>query len=269
MIDTNPSSQTFNTIIGSIGGASAQFESPDIYTFAATPDGKYVYLNYFDNDAGAGMLAIFDVVNGGATTISMSSLGADDYQYIVQVSPDGRSLLLQNYYFGSDGYVGQNVMVYDIATNPKNPTLLATITGSVPGGITPYLNSFQVVGNRLFALDTNSQDILAFNFDDVHMNFDQLAVYKLPISLTDDLFTVSSDGALLYLPVINPDMVIVLDANLLVENQPPFITNIATGIYPFQVAVSPTTAKYQVRPEVQRQLHNNRSRAGRLNSLAE
>jgi hypothetical protein len=64
-------------------------------------------------------------------------------------------------------------------------------------------------------------------------------------------------------------MITVLDANLLAQGQQPLITNIATGIWPNQVAVSPTTAKYEFRPEVQRQLRNNRSHAGRLNSLAE
>ena len=47
----------------------------DIYPYAATPDGKYVYMNYNDYNSGLGMLAIFDIVNGGpATTLTMSSL---------------------------------------------------------------------------------------------------------------------------------------------------------------------------------------------------
>jgi IPT/TIG domain len=270
MIDTNPASPTYNTIIRTIQGLNQQGDYYDVYTFAATPGGKYVYMNYFDYNSDSGMLAIFDIVNGGpATTLTMSSLGADDYQYEVQVSPDGTSLLLQQYYFGSGGYTGNNIMVYNIATNPKSPTLLATITGSVPSGVPPYLNSFQVVGNRLFALDTNSQSILAFNFDDVHLNFNQLAVYQLPSNATTYLFTVSPDGALIYLPIYNPDMVMVFDANLLAGGQPPFITNIATGIFPYQVAVSPISTKHRVAPQAHKPPVENHGQPGFGHNLAE
>ena len=263
MIDTNPANKsTFNTIIKTIdAGLNLQYDYFDVYSYAATPDGRYVYMNYYDENSGLGMLAIFDIVNGGpATILTMSSLGADDNQYNLEVSPDGRSLLLQAGYF-SGGY-GENIMVYNVATNPKSPTLLATITGSVPGGAAPWLYSYQVVGNRLFATDINSNSILAFNFDDVHLNFNQLAAYKLPITEAYDFMTVSPDGALIYLPVVNPDMIAVFDANLLVENQPPFITNIATGIYPYTVAVSPTNAKHLVAPHIHTQPPENRGEPG-------
>ena len=39
-------------------------------------------MNYYDYNSGLGMLAIFDIVNGGpATILTMSSLGAYDFQY--------------------------------------------------------------------------------------------------------------------------------------------------------------------------------------------
>ena len=83
------------------------------------------------------MLAIFDIVNGGpATILTMSSLGAYDFQYNLQVSPDGRSLLLNAYY---DNYIGYDILVFDISANPKSPALLATITGNVPGSGPPVL----------------------------------------------------------------------------------------------------------------------------------
>ena len=271
MVDTNPSSPTFNTIIKTISaGLGLQNDSLQLNNFAATPDGKYVYVNYYDNNAGLGMLAIFDIVNGGpATILTMSSLGADDTQQEVEVSPDGKTLLLQQYYYNGGEYAGNNIMVYDIVTNPKSPTLLATITGSVPSGVPPYFYSFQVVGNRLFALDTNSQSILAFNFDDVHLNFSQLAVYQLPSNAITYLFAVSPDGALIYFPINNPDMIMVLDANLLAGGLPPLITNIATGIWPYQVAVSPTNAKHMVAPHIHTQPAENRGEPGYNRGLAE
>lgn len=99
-----------------------------------------------------------------------------------------------------------------------------------------------MVGNRLFALDSSSESVLAFNFDAVHSNFSQLATYRLPSTSSASNLAVSPDGALIYLPIGNPDMIAVLDANLLASNQPPLITNIATGILPYQIAVSPLPA---------------------------
>jgi hypothetical protein len=122
--------------------------------------------------------------------------------------------------------------------------------GNVPGYGPPYLRAFQVVGNRLFALDWNSISVLAFNFDVAHSNFSQLATYQLPTGSYTYSLAVSPDGALVYLPIENPDMITVLDANLLAGGQSPLITNIATGIWPYQVAVSPITAKHKVGPRV-------------------
>lgn len=268
MIDTNPANPTFNTIIETINAGLNLQNGLGVYPFAATPDGKYVYANYYDYGSGLGMLAIFDIVNGGpATILTMSSLGAYDYQNEVQVSPDGGSLLLQAYY---DNDIGYDILVFDINGNPKSPTLLATITGSVFSGVPPYLYSFQVVGNRLFALDLDSGSVLAFNFDDVHSNFSQLAAYRITtIDYSAVGLAVSPDGALVYFANENPDMITVLDANLLAGGQPPLITNIATGITPYQVAVSPITAKYRVVPQIHKQPAENRSQPDNGHSLAE
>jgi hypothetical protein len=258
MIDTNPASGTFNTIIHTI---DAQLGLPldyfQVNSFAATRNGQFVYMNYLDGDSGLGMLAIFDILNGGpARVLTMSSLGADDLQYSLQISPDGRFLLLQAYY---DSYSGYDILVFDIDNYPEPPTLVATITGNVPGPYPPYLYYFQVVGNRLFALDTNSNSVLAFNFVPPS-NFSQLAAYQLPSAYGG--LTVSPDGALIYLPISNPDMITVLDANQLINGQAPLITNIATGVFPYQVAVSPLTAKHRVGPPVSRPPVESRGEAG-------
>ena len=269
MIDTNPANKsTFNTIIKVINaGLNLQYDYFDVYSFAATPDGKYVYVNYLDADTGLGMLAIFDIVNGGSATIlTMSALGAADLQEKLQVSPDGRSLLLQAFYDNDSGY---DIVVYDISSNPKSPTLLATITGSVPDGSSPYFYGFQVIGNRLFALDINSGSILAFNFDIAHMNFSQLATYRITSDYYSAGLAVSPDGALIYLSNVNPDMITVLDANLLAGGEAPLITNIATGIWPGQVAVSPTSGKYKVVPHVHTQPVENRNQSSFSHSLAQ
>ena len=209
-------------------------------------------------------LAIFLTQTAQAQTLttlyafSISSDGA--YPCLLytslQISPDGRFLLLQAYY---DNYSGYDILVFDIDNYPEPPTLVATITGNVPGPYPPYLYYFQVVGNRLFALDTNSNSVLAFNFVPPS-NFSQLAAYQLPSAYGG--LTVSPDGALIYLPISNPDMITVLDANQLINGQAPLITNIATGVFPYQVAVSPLTAKHRVGPPVSRPPVESRGEAG-------
>ena len=127
-------------------------------------------------------------------------------------------------------------MVYDIVTNPKGPALLATITGSVPSGDPPDLYAFQVVGNRLFALDTNSESVLAFNFDVAHSTLQPTGCVRATNRLLPLRHGRLAHGELIHLPINNPDMITVLDANLLAGGEPPLVTTIATGIWPNQVA---------------------------------
>ena len=176
-------------------------------------------MNYNDYNSGLGMLAIFDIVNGGpATILTMSSLGAYDYQSEVQVSPDGRSLLMQNYYDNNAGY---NIMVYDIATNPKSPALLATITGNVP----------RLWPTVLVFLSSGWQPAVCFGQQYRFCIGIQLRCGALQLQPTGVLYgarrfqpqtmAVSPDGAWVYLQNNNPDMITVLDANLLAGGQPP------------------------------------------------
>ena len=238
MVDSDPSSQTYNSVVQTFNaGINAQNDSFSVFSFGATPDGKYVYVNYLDGNSAAGMLAIFDIVNGGpATLMTMSSLGADDYQYSLRVAPDGRTLLLSEAY--ANGF-GEEIKVFDIASNPKAPVGEGTIAASIARHPYAYLSPFQVAGNHLFGIESYSNSVIAFNFDPVHSNFSQLGSYAAPTGSYYNILTVSPDASLVYLPDSSNSAITVLDAVKLANGQPPLLTQLATGTWPWLVAMSP------------------------------
>jgi len=232
MIDSFPQSPNYNTVIKTMTGGKT---GGNIWAGAATPDGKYVYVSYRDSNLHAYAIAIFDVVNGGTTLVTTSSLGLANAQYCMQVSPDGTSLLANGISTGA----GQPIVVLDISQDPKNPTVVATIKGT-PAGM--GLATFQVVGNRLFALDVNRRYLVAFNFDRQHGNFSQLGAYSWGGDISRYPYLAASpDGAFLYLGFAGDDTISVFDGNKLAAGQSPLITNLAGFHGPLAMAVSPVT----------------------------
>jgi hypothetical protein len=214
-----------------------------VYGGTATPDGKYVYVNYYysQSDRTLYFIGIFDVVHGTVTSISTNSLRVAPFQTEMTVTPDGQSLLMTPISLTVLSSTAP-IAVFDINTNPLSPTLLTTIYGTSPTQKGFYFLSWRVVGNRLFALDGNSGMVVAFNFDRKSMNFSQLGVYMVghPQNIGNYL-GVSPDGALIYVPIAGYDMLAVLDANKLVNGHSPLITNIGAFRSPGQVTVSPAT----------------------------
>ena len=245
MVDTISSSPTFNMVLSTIqvGLANVSF-GLQIYGGAATPDGKYVYVGYEYFPKGGQNyvyeLTAFDVVHATVTTTSLDALGVAEYLSQLYVTPDGQSLLVNG--AGQSSYAGP-IAVLDIGANPKNPALVANIYGTPPGhvgGAGPfYFGSWQVVGNRLFALDFTQNAIVVFNFDRNTYNFDQLRAHPLPYAA--GTLAVTPDGGMIYVAYPYRDMIGVLDAGKLVNGQDPLITNI--GAFPgvYQVTVSPAT----------------------------
>ena len=134
------------------------------------------------------------------------------FNTICEVSPDGRSLLLQ-------AVLRQRHRLRHHGLRHRHQSQESCAAGNhyrecPRRGLRRTCTTFQVVGNRLFALDINSGSVLAFNFDVAHSNFSQLAIYRLPSDYSTYNLAVSPDGALIYLPINNPDMITVLDANL-------------------------------------------------------
>ena len=233
MVDANPASPTFNTVIGTYYAGLPGGDLYASYAGTATPDGKYVYVNYTDVSTGQYGIAIFDIVNGGpATIISPGSLGINGIQYDMYAAPDNQSLLLDSATSGA-------IAVFDVGQNPKHPTLVTTIKGNLAHY---FFMSYQVVGNRLFALDLGSNMLFAFNFDRQHANFSQLGAYLFTGDFSGNPYlAVSPDGALIYVPLGGENMISVFDANKLANRQPPLITNLANFHAPSVMAVSPIT----------------------------
>ena len=198
MADTDSSSPTFNQVIQTIPVGLNSSSAPGVYAGAATPDGRYVYVDYLNSDTGQYSIAIFDVVHGTVTTVSPDALGVANVQYYMTVTPDGQSLLMTAY---SPNPAAGPIAVLDIGTNPQLPASVTTITGTPPGHVGGagafYFVSWQVVGNRLFGLDAYYTGAIAvFNFDRSKSNFSQLAARFLdsPSNLGNYL-GVSPDGA--------------------------------------------------------------------------
>jgi hypothetical protein len=249
MVDTDPSSPTFNTVIKTISGNLGM----DIYrpfSGAATPDGKYVYVNVADQVPGTPQvnynIVIFDVVHGGnPVVLSTGTLGVLNVQYDVYVSPDGASLLLN--FDAPDGSGG--IKVFDISANPLNPTPVTTILADD----NPYLAnlfSFVISGNRVFAYDyiggPVANKVWIFNFDRQHNNYSLLGYAQLVgFGYGNTYIAVSPDGNQLF--VQSNESIAIFDPTHIANGQAPLITNIASYHGPAVMAVSPVAGQNAVR----------------------
>ena len=260
MVDTDPSSPTFNTVIKTLPGNLGT----DIYisfSGAATPDGKYVYVNVEDDLTGAASIDIFDVVHGGnPVAIPTSTLGVSDQQFNVYVSPDGASLLLL--FYDSNGNGG--IKVFDISANPLNPTPVTTFVGND----SPYIGllySFTVVGNRLFAYDYVDafvpNPIWIWNFDRQHNNYSLLgSATDQGVGYGNKVIAVSPDGSLLFVP--GDEAIEIFDASQIVNGQAGLITSIASYRGPSVIAVSPVAGQDLKRPSAAVLRHGTQTTSG-------
>ena len=246
MVDADPSSPTFNMVIETLAGNLGS----DVYipfSGAATPNGKYVYVNVADESTGVSTIDIFDAVHGGNPVVILTStLGVSDQQTDMAISPDGESLLMTYYPSTGTG----SIKVFDLSANPLNPTLVTTITPD-DNGYADALYSFTIVGNRLFAYDyisaPVSNPIWVWNFDRQHNNFGLLG------SATDDTYgygnkviAVSPDGNLLFVPGF--ESVQIFNVGNIVNGQAPLITQLAAYHGPSVLAVSPVVGRNLIGP---------------------
>jgi hypothetical protein len=231
-----------NTLAGNLGS--------DVYvpySGAATPDGKYVYVNVLDAYTGVYTIDIFDVVHGGnPVVLSTSTLGVADQQFNMYVSPDGKSLLLN--FYASNGSTG--IKVFDISANPLNPTPVTTITADD----SPYIGllySFAIAGNRLFAYDyvdaAVPNPVWVYNFDRQHNNYSLLgSAIDRSNGYGNKVIAVSPDGNLLFVP--GDEAIQIFDVNQIVNGQSGLITKLASYHGPAVLAVSPVTGQNLIRP---------------------
>jgi DNA-binding beta-propeller fold protein YncE len=180
-------------------------------------------------------LTIFDISKGSTASLTFKTLGVHSRQTQVTVTPDGTSLLLNARNGG--------IAVFDISANPLNPALIATIDPVAPkGGASPFLYSYEVVGNQLVAFDNSNDTVEMFNFDRASQNYAFLGANVISGRSALGAFNgiaFSADGKLIYVPQNGEDALAVLDADLLGMNEPALITKLATGRVPNTVAINP------------------------------
>jgi hypothetical protein len=208
----------------------------------ASPDGRFVYTNAFqDFSCLTGWLIIFDVATATANTIPTSSLNLNGCQFHIELSPDGKSLLLNS----ADG----RIFVFDISADPMNPVQTAVITPQPPVHFTtlssPALRISPATPNIVYAFDATQNIVAAFSFDRATPNFAQLGSIVVPgpgAIVGGSTMDVTPDGKLLYVPLNSEDDVAVLDPALVAASNPAaVITKILSGRGPSSVAVRPGT----------------------------
>jgi hypothetical protein len=237
IIDADPTSATFNTVIKTIptGGPNP---SSAHGALAVTPDGRYAFINEFLNGPQlSGNLIVLDLSSGASTVLPASTLGMSDFQPNMELSPDGKMLALTDN--------AGAILVMDVSTNPANPTLVARLQGTAPAGLQPLsLGGQRIIGKRLFAFDAVQNVVDVFNFDSAVPNFSELGAFAF--SGTGTQFgvvpDVTADGSLIYLPLREEDSVAVVDVNKALANDPAaLLTKIGVGIAPTSLRVRPGT----------------------------
>jgi hypothetical protein len=215
-----------------------------------TPDGRYAYgstqASYQDPswtfDTPIGNLVVFDTVNHTSRafpTTSLGPAGVDGFQGHIEVSPDGKSLLL--------AAVGGGIAVFDIGANPMNPTYVATVNGQTPSGLlAPRFFEYRIPKNAptlLVAFDELQNLVELFNFDRTSNNFAFEGSVLVPgVTGVRDAFAldVTPDGKLAYVTLTSGEDVAVINTS--VPTSPFLETKILTGEFPAAVAVRPGSA---------------------------
>jgi WD40 repeat protein len=233
VIDADPTSATFNTVVTTLptGEPRASSTSGGI---AVTPDGHFAFVNGLETN-GTGDLVILDLTSGVSTVIPMGTLGVAAFQPMLELSPDGRFLVL----VANDG----SAHVFDIS-NPAAPVLFATIHGTPPAGFGPLVLQPRIIGNTMYTFDIFQNVVAIFNFNPGANNFSQLATFAIPAKPTNFavVHDVTADGKLMYVPLREQDSVAVIDtAKVLAGDPSALLTEIGAGISPHLAAVRPAT----------------------------
>ena len=229
IIDTDPSSPTFNTVVDDFT-TNITTASVTPAALAVTSDGKFAFADELDNLNGANLVVI-DLATRVVTKIPMVSLGASTFQPTMELSSDGRLLLLG----ADDG----SLLLFDVS-HAASPTFTATIRGTAPaGGTTPFLTFPKIQGDRLFSFDIGQNLVDIFNFSPATGNFDEIANFTFPgpAAVIESGGNVTPDGTLIYATVREEDAIAVLDVAKAIAHDPDaLITKIGTGVSPTSLA---------------------------------
>ena len=236
-IDADPSSPTFNTVVDDIP-TNIDTALNTTGSLAMTPDGRFGFMDELDNLDG-GNLVVMDIATHAVTTIPMAKLGVSTFQPTMEVSPDGKFIVLG----ADDG----TLHIFDIGSNPVSPALVAILHGTVPTGATALFLSFpRIVGGHLFSMDTSDNVVNIFNFNPAAGDFAEQASFAVPAATAEIISAsdVTPDGKLIYFTLREEDSVAVLDVDKILSHDPTaLITKIGTGVAPDWVSIRPAVAK--------------------------
>ncbi len=253
VVDANPQSQTFNTVLRQIpAGLSYQSRVSIVWSVASRPDGKYVYAYFYHSDVnGINHLAIYDTAHNTAVVVDMDRFNLPSSELQITISPDGKWLVMQGY---SSPIEKPQLKVFDIGTKPNNPRLVGVITPPHIGGTYPfYMSSYVVAGSHLFALGNAYAIIVAFNFNPANNDYRPTAIYNLPAD-GDYVYSPlvpSPDGKYIYVAIDEHSLIAVLDPDKLAHGMDPLVTTIADSDNTRYLAVSPVPPPSKASARVQ------------------
>ena len=230
LIDSDSGSPTYHTIIKTFD-AGLSLDYVYSYVMTVSPDGNFAYL-WYDDDVTSN-LGVMNLTTGAFTTFTCDALGVYWLQQQIYVSPDGQSLLLMSYKSNR-----ARVKIFSIS-DPMHPKPVIELTPiPVPGRGFPYVANYQVVGDKLYTMDSSGV-IVVFNFNTSTGDFRERGYYVLdPLSVIWG-FTFSFDGAYLYLADGVNDQLLVMDTSKLVAGQAALITTLRSPYAPEAMNVSP------------------------------
>ncbi|HEY6351021.1 MAG TPA: hypothetical protein VI636_16585 [Candidatus Angelobacter sp.] len=238
-IDADPSSPTFNTVVDDIPTNIATAATKP-GSLAMTPDGRFAFIDELDFVSAAGAnFVVLNIATHAVTSIGADVLNINPFQLTMEVSPDGKFIILEGPLPQGDPFG-----IYDVS-NPTAPALAATIHGNPPNTPVIILEFPRIVGNRLFAFDIDHNIVTIFNFNPAASDFSLIGQFNLPgaVGVLAAVADVSSDGKLIYMPLREEDSVAVMDVEKIIQHDPTaLITKIGTGLTPVYAVIRAASA---------------------------
>lgn len=233
MIDPRDGSSTVNQVVKTVS-AGVSLNQSYLGGFAVTSDGHYGYVQMSDNDTGAVSLVIFNFQAASATEVAEPAISPN--QYFLGITPDNHYLL------AGDANTG-GLLVFDVSSTPANPALVQTVAPHSPATL---YDGFAMNGSTAYALAFNTPQIHTFTYAPGATPFTYQSSYtvadKVQFPNVNDPapMAISADGSLLYVPVVDSDMVDVLAASTVASGTGnAVIARLGSTMAPFLAAVSP------------------------------
>ncbi|MGH9523087.1 MAG: IPT/TIG domain-containing protein, partial [Terriglobales bacterium] len=220
MIDANPASGTFGTVLASVNAGVPSGQYPGPIGLAATPDGRYVFAGSEDLNTGSSTyrVYVFDMLNHTLLwSFNPANFGAAQNQRLMTFAGGDLLMVMSN---------SANIGAFDVTTTPGTAVLDGTLTGILPEGATSLsVRGFDFAGNLVyvsgmatFSSGATAPTLEAFHFDKPNNNYSALGQYTASPVTDSGPLAVSSDGTQIYLTATGNDQVQIFDTAKLTSN---------------------------------------------------